>query len=479
MILQSKKLFLLPIFSGILLALTLPPFELTFFVWVALVPIFFFFNNQNIGVRESFVGGIFMGLIYFVTLVYPLGTINGWWWSNTGGFFWNNREVLLIIFVLLLSLYGSIFYGLFGVLFKKILKNPRFLLISMPFVWAILEYLRGKAVLGYSWGHLGYALHNQEYLLQGAKVFGIFGLSIVVLFANIIIFFLLKSIIEGGVYTKKVFHYVSLLFVIYSSLWFFGYMEIKNDTQKNTSPILVNILHINERTEDALTRDTYESYLVKLEEMFVNNPDIILLPENIFPLLTLDEDTKKSFGYNDSGLYIFNRLINMSKTNPDTSIVAGIHTRKESLSFNSVVVFENGEIGSIYRKQNLLPIAEYATGIFASQHVNPLATKPSSDDFVVSGRIASPLICSEVAFPGAVHKEASFIISPSNDSVFNSPNAARENHIMAIMRAVENNMYVLRSTKGGMSSIISPTGRIIQLRTGGNKIEILQAFIYP
>jgi apolipoprotein N-acyltransferase len=62
-----------------------------------------------------------------------------------------------------------------------------------------------------------------------------------------------------------------------------------------------------------------------------------------------------------------------------------------------------------------------------------------------------------------VNNGAELIINLTNDSWSESVAAAMQHMSMAVFRAVENRVSVVRSTNGGISCIIDPNGKIIEI----------------
>ena len=89
------------------------------------------------------------------------------------------------------------------------------------------------------------------------------------------------------------------------------------------------------------------------------------------------------------------------------------------------------------------------------------------DDIPLAG-----YICSEVDITPLSAHGAKLILSPSNDSVFVSKGILSLHHQITRMRALETGAYLLRSTKGGISSIIDPYGNTIASMSEKNGVLI-------
>jgi len=82
----------------------------------------------------------------------------------------------------------------------------------------------------------------------------------------------------------------------------------------------------------------------------------------------------------------------------------------------------------------------------------------------VAGR-AGVLICNEAMFPqpaaARVAAGADYLVSPANDSWLGDAKFSEQAFDMAILRAVEQRRYLVRTSTAGPSAIIDPFGRVV------------------
>ena len=75
------------------------------------------------------------------------------------------------------------------------------------------------------------------------------------------------------------------------------------------------------------------------------------------------------------------------------------------------------------------------------------------------------MICFESIFPDgalrAVREGADILVNITNDGWFGDSPGPVQHNAMAIVRAVENGRYLLRSSNTGISMIVDPVGRIV------------------
>jgi len=474
---KTIQYILLPILSGFFLVCTLPPFNLSLFLWFFLVPLLFFADKEKRKKRFVFAGGLVAGLIYFVMVAYPLSSLNAWWWIDASARFYENKEVFLLLFVLVISLCASIFYGLFALFYRKFRRHNIRDVLVFPLLWVVLEYVRAKVLLGFTWGHIGYALHDNVFILQLAKPFGVYGLGFFIIAINILVYLFIRRAFEVFTHRtlvdvpKKLFEavgknsYLYIVIFLFALASLYGFWTIKSGEKAllTEKELKVAVVQGGLKTRDEKTEGFYKKFIADALEY---NPDIIVLPENTLWFLVVHKRTKLPLWYEMKPKIkeSYDEIVNISREHKDTSFVIGLHTTQDNKEYNSLVVMENGEITGMYDKRFLMPFSE--TGLFASSASAPpgvFLSKGADDQVVrVKGAPITPLICSEIIFPELTRdKNARFIVNSGNDSVFDSQLVAQQNHIISKIRAVENRKFVIRSMKTGVSSIIDPFGRVI------------------
>ena len=62
---KNNLIFLLPLLSGVLLILAYPPYDLEFFIWMALIPLFWFLSLKSVSIKKAFIGGIICAILFF------------------------------------------------------------------------------------------------------------------------------------------------------------------------------------------------------------------------------------------------------------------------------------------------------------------------------------------------------------------------------------------------------------------------------
>lgn len=138
-----------------------------------------------------------------------------------------------------------------------------------------------------------------------------------------------------------------------------------------------------------------------------------------------------------------------------------------------------------YYKRRLMPIGEYCPGQYYFPELRQVV---NVDDLFVPGNDPKPLVTREGAKLGvlicyedivasvardSVRHGAELLITIINASRFESPIALEQHMRLALLRAVENRRYFLRTAGTGVTCVIDPCGRIIDRAPIGEKATLL------
>jgi apolipoprotein N-acyltransferase len=146
------------------------------------------------------------------------------------------------------------------------------------------------------------------------------------------------------------------------------------------------------------------------------------------------------------------------------------------VDYNAAMLFERGQIKTIYRKLHLVPFTEnfpyekqlpwiYNALINADTHFWEKGKEATV--FEASGVKFSTPICFEDTF-GYLSRDfvlngAELIVNMSNDAWSASVPAQMQHLSMAVFRAVENRRSMVRSTTSGQTCAVDPNGKILAM----------------
>jgi apolipoprotein N-acyltransferase len=152
--------------SAALFTLAFPPYGVWPLVFVGLVPMIVAQHRVMPPRVASLayglaIGGFFAG--YFGAMF------------RGGGWFMQALPLFIALFAALVSLRDRAFHRRTGY---------RWLVLQGAVVWVGIEMIRGLVPTVGTWGFAAYALHGQPWLIQPVSVFGVYGLSLLIMLVN-------------------------------------------------------------------------------------------------------------------------------------------------------------------------------------------------------------------------------------------------------------------------------------------------------
>ncbi len=154
---------------------------------------------------------------------------------------------------------------------------------------------------------------------------------------------------------------------------------------------------------------------------------------------------------------------------PGAVLLAGAVVRgDERLTNSAIVVDRGGAVVGRYDKRFLLPLAEAWPLPEGLRSLSPRSGTFSpgrrSPTFEVAGAVVGTTICLEDTLAGAWPTEgtrgAELFVNLTNDSWFAGTNEPFAHLAMARLRAIEHGRFLVRSTAGGVTSIVDPLGAV-------------------
>lgn len=479
---ESKNLLLLAVSTAVGLGFSFPPFPMGYLACFAFVPFLLLVEKIN-----SL--GRFFRYSYITFLLFVLITL---YW--VGGFT-HFKDPYLMIAGIALFIWQPLFFTIPASLYYFIRKRITALysIVSFPFIWVTFEWLYALGEFAFPWLSIG---NTQTYNLdkiQFIEYTGVYGLSLWVLFINILVFIFMKSV--NGFSMKSV-QYILLasIVIIYIAPSIHGKIERNsNFPDKNISGITVGIVQPNidpwNKWEGSKTFSgrwqQIQSYLDLIGKNINDSTDMIVLPESAM-LLNIPELYEQSYqisrtvdSLNVTLLSGYAKVVYYyGESAPATSnIIKGTGIKYDS--YNSIFMVEPDSRNiQTYSKMRLVPFAER---IPYADHV-PFLIEPlrwgvgisnwgmgKDSTLFVNEHLKSKflsMVCYESIFPefvsSFVNKGAEFLVFITNDSWWGNTSGARQHNQYAVLRAVENRRWVVRCANGGISSFIDPYGNMYQ-----------------
>ncbi|WP_245621704.1 apolipoprotein N-acyltransferase [Sedimenticola selenatireducens] len=358
---------------------------------------------------------------------------------------------ITLLFVLAIALY----YGLVGWLTARLWQAGMggwWLFGLVPSLWVLGEWLRGWILTGFPWLLLGYSQIDSP-LAGYAALFGVYGVSWLLLLSAVLLFRLLSPAVTGRLW----------LACGLALLWGGGLLlSLVTWTEPAGPPLKVSMIQGNIAQEAKWRRDslrpTLDLYTGLTRENWQSN--LIIWPETAVP----------AFAHQVEEL-LLRPLTEEALANQSALLIGIPMWDVESGAYYNSMISLGQERGS-YAKRHLVPFGEFMP---LKAWLRPLIDWlqiPMSDFTAgdstrpllrVAGYWAGISICYEDAFGEEVIEalpQAAFLVNASNDAWFGDSLAPSQHLEIARMRALESGRYLLRSTNTGISALIDPKGKV-------------------
>jgi apolipoprotein N-acyltransferase len=444
---------------GILLYLSFLPYNYSFLIWIALLPLFILLNSKNLGSRIKIFYAFISHFLFFLLLLswipqVILYTLPKWFLY----FGW-------LALATILSFY-YIFWALFYIAFRKRVEGFSPYFGSLLYIFC--EYVRSNFPWGgFPWGVLAYSQYNNIYLIQIAEYTGILGISFLIVLTNGLFaeFFKRRREILG----------VGILILF---LMLFGKLKVNFWEEKQKAEKLkfkVILLHTDFKIDRQWGRKNIQEdikrNITKVCKNIFNSKKgvkLIVFPETTIAQSPQEEGVKRWLS---------------SFLPKEVTLLMGGDENEGSELYNSAFILKGGRIISSYRKEHLVPFGEYLPTAeifpFLPQLLPDVSSyfKGKNKKCYFSLTTQSylqkkepirfiPLICFEGVFDNLVRakvrstKSPAAIINITNDAWATTNVPALQHFSFSIFRSIENRVTFLRSTNGGVTAHIAPSGRI-------------------
>ena len=473
---KSSERFLL-VLSGVLFGISFPPFPfpITLLIFFFLIPYLFVIKNKT-SLAEINKSSYLTFLILSVITLYWVGS----WQSKADPFLMIGGGVLLFFYPAVLLIISTLFY-----LTKKIFEDNISLWL-LPIHWITVEFLLTLTDLKFPWLTLGHSLAKFTVFIQIADIVGSYGLSLIILYINIVLFKAAENINQSFSKSIRLALVVVLIFCV---TIFYGFVKINNSTQHKT--INVGIVQPNldpwEKWQIGGLNDLLNDYFKLSNECLKQGAKIVIWPETALPIYLLSAE----YDYLTDSIYsyVIKNNIHLLTGMPDfqTYFENPPEDAKKSqnsdyyfTTYNSILLFNpiSKEIQK-YGKMHLVPLGEKVPfveslpflGDFFKWNVGISSWNTGRDTTIFNLVIDNDtiklagLVCFESVFPSFVSefakRGAEFLVVVTNDSWYGNSSGPYQHKEFAALRAVENRKALVRSANGGISCLIDEFGRTI------------------
>ena len=457
-----KKDIVWAVISGLLLIPSFAPVDLYPFAWIALIPLLVSLKGKD--KRAAFSLGMISGFVYFVGTVY--------WISHSMRVYGYLPVAATVAVMVVLCLYLALYVGSFSILFNIVKDRSQVpASVIVPVLWVSLEFLRTYALTGFPWSVLGYSQYRFLTMIQIADITGIYGVSFLVAATNGMLYDVVSYRLDkaGQPLTARwpVVLSISFTAILITAAALYGAVKLAD--KENNRKIRASVIQANIPQDQKWDRRFQEHVISQYKRLTVkassDSPDIIIWPESALPFV---------FAYEQ----VLTEDILQFQKQSDSHLIVGSVTGKSGeegrrrLANSAVLISPGGSVLSVYDKIHLVPFGEYVPlgqyFPFIKKMVVAVGDFVPGKEYVVMNtpfaRIGN-LICYEIVFPGFVRefveKGADVLVTITNDAWFGRTSAPYQHFSMAVFRAVENRVPVIRSANTGISGFIDDRGRIL------------------
>ncbi len=390
--------------------------------------------------------------------------------------------LLALLATFLFTAFWALLPALAGYLQARFkVSNALRLLLVMPAVWVLVEWLRGLLFTGLPWLTLGYA-HSDSPLAGYAPVLGVYGVSLVVAVSAGLLSLCTQTLFprpsweitsdlpaRGRSRVASSFIRVRerglAVFAAFLVLWIGGaLLRAVPWTHPQGKPFSVALVQGNiaqdlKFNEDALigTLENYRRLVLQ------SDARLIVLPETALPLQRHELPEN-----------LVTQLRDNAKQNGGDVLIGAFVRDDNNHFYNSVFTLGSAD-EQLYRKQHLVPFGEFiplrpVLGWLINEVLNiPMGdlTRGSAQQapLNVAGQQVAVNICYEDVFGEEIIRalpQATLLVNVTNDAWYGHSYAAEQHNQIAQLRALETGRMVLRATNTGVTSIIGADGKVLQ-----------------
>ncbi|MFW6362210.1 MAG: apolipoprotein N-acyltransferase [Spirochaeta sp.] len=440
--------------------------------YIALVP--FFAAVNRVRWWSSWIWGAFFGFLSYALLNYWLANFHP-----------------LAIFIVPV-IYAGYFLVLVPCLHLARKAFPRWGFLMQAVLWIAYEYLRTRGFLGYSYGIIGYSQYQLPALVRISSLTGIWGVSLLVIFPSILIGWVISNWLDSEktspaalLHQLKSVRIPAAIYAV-TVIAGIGYGVSQHVDLGDVPAVRMALVQQNIDPWEGGARAYRRSLDILIRESdaaLEQHPDIdmVVWSETSFvPSIDFHKRTRTNL----ESWQLVDRLLQYLE-GQDVPFVIGNGDRQQRrslsgqstlLDYNAVLLFESGEISETYRKTHLVPFTEHFPYERQFPWLHRLLVENETtfwehgSDFTVfesAGIQFSTPVCFEDTFGYLtrrfVREGAEVLVNLTNDSWAKSTASAMQHMGMAVFRAAETRRSMVRSTNGGITTLIDPNGRIVDM----------------
>jgi apolipoprotein N-acyltransferase len=441
--------------AGILLALSFPLPGLSIVAWGALVPLLVAVSRQP--ASSAFRLGFCTGFVSFGAILY---------WLNIVMVTYGKLPIpVSVVLYLGLSAYLALFVAIPVYLGRRAEEAGISLMVSLPLLWAAGEYLRSFLLTGFPWASLGYTQFKILPLIQIADLTGVYGLSFLLVLGNVALLRLVCWTRSQGV-APYPFRTTATLVLLLAVTVGYGFYRLNQPEQGRVIRVALAQGNIPQdvKWDPAFQEQTVATYERLSRQVGAGSSDLLVWPESALP-----------FFYQTEAQYAA-RVQSLARELQCSMVVGSPAFRKDGATISylnsAFLLGPAGEDLGRGDKYHLVPFGEYVPLAKVFPFVHKLVV--GIGDFSPGGALTplqapfgqlGVLICYEGIFPEIsrefCRRGARLLAIITNDAWYGRSSAPYQHFSMAVFRAVENRVPLVRAANTGISAMVDSKGHIL------------------
>ena len=466
-------------FSGALLAASFAPWNRPHLIWIALLPLLaaLWTLPESAPRWKAPLLGYTAGLVFFTAAFYWLHALADIFDSQ----FLRGVPLLLGVY---LAVYPALWAWLVatppsptGTPGSTSLRNIRFAACGAS-AWVALDWLRGWLFTGFGWNTPGVALHNNLALIQIADLFGVYGVTFLIAFANLTFALILRRVKRDASIRAlpNLRGEIMTLLVLIGMAVSYGVRVVLEKPAGGFTPLRAVCLQPNIPQLEKFAEEQESSILDRLERLMdlatalpTPKPDLVIWPEATTPRGMFADELNHSFTLRQAERAGVPLLIGSVEPVADTG------DPRQLAEYNSALLVGDTQVAlQSYRKRHLVPFGEFlplrpwAPGWLRDLVPGDLAHGNEANLLHLSTpkiRIGA-LVCFEDSLTAETRdlarEGAQLLVNLTNDAWFGTTAAATQHLANAKFRAVETRLPLVRCANTGVTCKVDPLGRVEQ-----------------
>jgi apolipoprotein N-acyltransferase len=473
--------------GGLLLSTAFAPREIAGAAWIA--PGLILFCALGASGATAFRTGFAAGFAHFLSSIY---------WLLAMPFTWHGIPLAPGLAWVSLSAYCALFFALWVwfcwrifpgeivqpgcsllAVIDEFLSTPAWKRVGWAFLcacaWTALEFARGLFLSGFPWNPLGVTQYRLLPVIQVASITGVYGVTFLVVWFSVAIGSAML-VLARTPSTQRVWGEAALPLLALAAAVGFGMSKCLSAppaTRRLKVALVQPSIPQTLIFDPGANAERFNDVITLSERALESKPDVLVWPESAVPGLTVDNQQTIARLLDRHPVWLV-FCADSSDTLPSGAT---------AIYNSSFLVSPKGSTEGIYHKRRLVIFGEYVPLVRWLPFLRWLV--PEGDGFTPGDRVVpfnltglgasiSPLICFEDAFPQEARAhtgpDTDFLVNLTNDGWFGDGAEQKQHAVMALFRAVENGVPLVRCTNNGLTCWVDAQGRIQEIHEAGGGI---------